>query len=652
MPQHSCLIRMRIMNLGCIGPQGIDIELDDIICLVGPNNCGKSTVLRAYEAAVGNLDLTAEEICLHAAGASASVEIWVHIPEGVENIDEKWKTVEGEYRLVRSKWEWAQPGKPIRRTWDPALNEYAENEKASGIDAVFSSRLPQPLRIQALQSPTGEHDVLLKLILDPIVKQLALLLCQAESDLKKAVQAVTAAARTPVAEFSEKLKAVKDKVNKSYQRTFPNSEIDLAVDVADVELKPIDLLSKGSRFEVLENGAKASWRQQGTGSQRALFWSMLEARSELKKAADQSQLIERRLKEIAKATDKLLGEIAKAKRAETKATKEVELKKLQDEQKILMDPKGAEALPDNVLKLPGYMLLIDEPEIALHPNAVRAAKSHLFDLARESGWQVMLSTHSPAFIDPLENHTSIVRLVRTDAHPTPKTYRSDNVKFSNEERENLKMLLQFDHALAEMFFGAYPIIVEGDTEFAAFTKVMDTNIAEYPYESRPLLIRARGKEIVPTIIRILTQFKVAFAVLHDSDSPRTKSGKRGNSAWSANDRISQALGDARAKGLHAVHRISIPDFERAQGLPEGSSNKPFAIWKAMSKRPETASRIRTVFDELNSPDGDQHAYPLPLIDGLIEAVKLWANKSATDEPRFNFAPLPISDPDEEEVGSA
>ncbi|HWE93760.1 MAG TPA: hypothetical protein VG269_07265 [Tepidisphaeraceae bacterium] len=260
MPQHSCLIRMRIVNLGCIGPQGIDIELDDIICLVGPNNCEKSTVLRAYEAAVGNLDLTAEEICLHAAGAPASVEIWVHVPEGVENIDEKWKTVEGEYRLVRSKWEWAQPGKPIRRTWDPAVSKYAENEKASGIDAVFSSRLPQPLRIQALQFPTGEHDVLLKLILDPVVKQLALLLSQAESDLKKAVQAVTAAARTPAAEFSEKLKAVKDKVNKSYQRTIPNSEINLTVDVADVELKPIDLLSRGSRFEVLENGAKASWR--------------------------------------------------------------------------------------------------------------------------------------------------------------------------------------------------------------------------------------------------------------------------------------------------------------------------------------------------------------------------------------------------------
>ncbi|HWE93759.1 MAG TPA: AAA family ATPase [Tepidisphaeraceae bacterium] len=379
---------------------------------------------------------------------------------------------------------------------------------------------------------------------------------------------------------------------------------------------------------------------------------MLEARSELKQAADQSQLIERRLKEIVKASDKLRVEIAKAKKFETKAVKEAELEKLQEEQKLLLDPKGIEALPDCVLKLPGYMLLIDEPDIALHPNAVRAAKSHLFDLARESGWQVMLSTHSPAFIDPLENHTSIVRLVRTDAHPTPNTYRSDHVKFSNEERENLKMLLQFDLAIAEMFFGAYPIIVEGDTEFAAFIRVMNTDLANYPYESSPLLIRARAKEIVPTIIRILTQFKVDFSVLHDSDSPRTKNGKRENSAWSANDRISQALNDARAKGLRAVHRFSIPNFERAKGLPEGSSNKPFAIWRAMTRRPESASRIRALFDALNLPDGEQHAYPLPLIDGLIKDVKLWADTHAVDDARFSFGPLPAPRPDEEEVEPA
>lgn len=50
---RSKLLRMTIRNIGCIGNEGIDIALDNIVCLVGKNNAGKSTVLRAYELAKG-----------------------------------------------------------------------------------------------------------------------------------------------------------------------------------------------------------------------------------------------------------------------------------------------------------------------------------------------------------------------------------------------------------------------------------------------------------------------------------------------------------------------------------------------------------------------------------------------------------------------
>ena len=46
MAEHSKLVKMKTVNLGCIGPEGLVIALDDIICLVGANNAGKSTVLR------------------------------------------------------------------------------------------------------------------------------------------------------------------------------------------------------------------------------------------------------------------------------------------------------------------------------------------------------------------------------------------------------------------------------------------------------------------------------------------------------------------------------------------------------------------------------------------------------------------------------
>lgn len=639
MPAHSCLIKMKITNIGCIGPEGLNIELNNIICLVGPNNAGKSTVLRAYEAAVGNQSLSEREIHVNADGKPASVEIWTHIPEGAENIDEKWKVIDDDLRIVRSKWEWNAPGKPpVRTTWNPEINAYDEEVKASGLDSVFSSRLPQPLRIKALDGPNEEHKILLKLILEPIENEFDKLLNNENSDLKKAIDALATAVKIPVAQYAEKVEEIKDKVNVSYKGVFPHSEIHLKIDTSKVEIKPMDLLMKGSEFEVAERGGTSGWQQQGTGSQRALFWSMLEVRSELQKASD---LLQARIKEISsieKQIKKLEVDKDRVKGESTKSKKQDEIDNLRAKLALIhenMDESESHDTHDNSA-LPGYMLLIDEPEIALHPNAVRAAKSHLYDLARENGWQVMLSTHCPTFIDPLEDHTTIIQLRRSESHPTPKIYRSDSIRFTNDERENLKMLLQFDSALAEMFFGSYPIIIEGDTEFAAFERIMTLFPDEYPVERKPLLLRAMGKEIIPTIVKILTQFNIPFSVLHDSDSPRTKSGKKKNSAWSANDRINEAIKQARARGIRVVQRAAIPDFERHHNLLETKSDKPYEIWKAMSDNEHTSALVKVLLDTLFTQDSPELPSNEDYLVWLRNEVENWARTHAQNKPQYSF----------------
>lgn len=141
MPNRSKLVRIRIKNIGCIGPAGLVLELDEIVCLVGPNNAGKSTVLRAYEAAVNAEPLTASEFHKNTT-EKPEVELWIHVPESTPNIDEKWKETEGNLFLVRSKWTWDEAGvKPRRQTWDPIAGQYAEDGKAAGLDNVFKSRL-------------------------------------------------------------------------------------------------------------------------------------------------------------------------------------------------------------------------------------------------------------------------------------------------------------------------------------------------------------------------------------------------------------------------------------------------------------------------------------------------------------------------------
>ena len=77
MAERSHLVCMHVKNIGCIGNDGLTVELDDIVCLVGANNAGKTTVLRAYELAVKQLELKPEDFNRNSNGNPASVELWV-----------------------------------------------------------------------------------------------------------------------------------------------------------------------------------------------------------------------------------------------------------------------------------------------------------------------------------------------------------------------------------------------------------------------------------------------------------------------------------------------------------------------------------------------------------------------------------------------
>lgn len=631
----SKLVRMHIRNLGCIGAEGLDIALDNIVCLVGANNSGKSTVLRAYECAVGMKQLSAEEIHCSHEDKTASVELWVHIPKGVANVDEKWKTSEGELLVVRSKWEWKCEGgkveKPVRTTWDPELGQYSTEAKAAGIDQVFGSRLPQPFRIGSLDGPESEHTELLKIVTDPIAKKLKEQLESEGSPLHEARKELNLQARKPVEEFRETIERVQKQVGGSYCRVFSASQIRLTIDVADLTTDPVKALYQASRIDIIETdnpASTATWKQQGTGSQRTLFWSILQVRSELDRqyrARDEAE------KKLAKLQQELQKHCEKDPGKTTAAQKKHEEKKQELESAI-----ETASASDGSSFLPGHMLLIDEPETALHPAAVRAAKSHLYELARDAGWQVMLTTHHPAFVDPLEDHTTIVRLHRPDGTIVPSVYRADEVHFSGEEKDILKSLMMFDSSVSEMFFGPHVVIVEGDTEYAAFSEVMENRKEEYPDATRPLILRARGKSPIATLAKMLTHFKSDFSVLHDIDAPKTAKGDKVNPAYSVNKNIVDAVAEARKRGLKVTHRVSNPGFEVSHGMSLPKKDKPFGAWKAVRDHSAIQDSVANLLAELaarpaattSSTESDGSNYE--------KMLKGWITQSGDTQPRYSF----------------
>ncbi len=648
MVERSRLVKMRMQNIGCVGPEGCEIALDNIICLVGSNNCGKSTILRAYELAVGAANFNHhDDLCKRSNGLPASVEIWVHIPRATANIAEKWKVEENGLFLVRSKWEWSSENNymKMRYTWDPEIGRYSIDDKASGLDNVFTSRLPVPFRIGSLEDPEEEHKKLLTLVVQPIAEKLQKYVVDEQSELQKAIAQIGTIAQAPVQEERERLKTLKRDLNQHHNAIFPDIEIDFDIGIGQIEINPIQMLLRNSKLKFQEWQDEVLWSQQGTGSQRALFWTILQVRSRLKTLADFMDQNKKTITELEKKIKKLRSDADKVKKEETKQAKQAEISELEKQiESLSKTDLEKQIMEQNAeLALPGYMLLIDEPEIALHPNAIRAASGYLYSLAEDNTWQVMLATHSPLFIDPLHDHTTIIRLDRTCANPSPRVYRSSSVSFSQDERENLKMLNRFDQGLAEMFFGQFPLIIEGDTEYSAFETLLNKYPEEFPLSKRPILVRARGKFTLLLVMKILDESKVPFAILHDADSPYRKDGTQ-NGAWKANENIISAIEDIRKKGIRVVHRVSMPHFECAHlpviigkgGFLEDTDlkDKPWRAFVELRSDQKVEASVLSVLRDLLNPEAEEKPFQGDFMSGLLDRVQQWAKKNCPEDRRF------------------
>lgn len=642
MTERSKLLKLKIENIGCIGPEGIELDLNNIICLVGSNNSGKTTVLRAYELALGKEAFTMDDFCKRSSEKKAAIELLVHIPEGTPNISEDWKYKLGDYLVVKTRWEWDENLKAIRKTWDPVTNDFAEKNKASGLDQVFYSRLPKPYRIGTLDSPDKEQDLMKKIVLQPIADKLDLMSKDNNSELSVTISKIKELAEKPIIDHKQSIDDITKNLSTHHQHIFPELSIDFSIGLSDPNIKPSDLLYKGSAIKFKEGETEIDWRQQGTGSQRAFFWSLMQVRSRIQTILEESKLKEGLKVDLEKKISDANSKLSTLKQQKTIDAKKTEIEKLsQDLDRI----NSTDNPTDSDISLPGYMLLIDEPEIALHPNAIRAASKYLYDLSDEPSWQVMLTTHSPIFVDPTRDHTTIIRLDRNNQNPTPKIYISEEANFSEPEIVKLKMLNRYDNSLAEMFFGQYPIIVEGDTEFTAFTMIMNNNLTKYTIAKRPIIYRARGKWTIPLVIKMLRHFKINFSVLHDSDSPYILNGNK-NGVWKANLDIFKEIQNCLKDRLKVKQLISIPNFECQHTVLEKGDigiaksipykEKPWNIFEKVQNNSSVSESIEKILDNLIKQEEFKENSEEEFSEYLNNEVQKWSTKFDSDNKVLYF----------------
>lgn len=619
MTNRSKLLRLGVKNIGCIGREGVEIALDDVVCLVGKNNAGKSTILRAYELAIkpGLFDPSLDRCRWAPDGELSVVELDVHIPAGVANVDDKWKEENGNNLVVRSRWEFYEDGRPsVRKTWEPQTKTWSAESKASGADNVFNSRLPRPLRIGSLQDASEAQDLLINLALSPFTAYLNEVQKDPTSTLATTVSSLTEIVRDLSRERETHFSDISKEVQERFSGVFPGLDVHVDITMAEPKIKLADLLKQGSGIRVKDGEFATSLEQQGAGARRALFWSMLAVHNMMTRRNDTESALEKAVQAAKKKGEKKMEEAEKR----LSAFKNGHIEKDQD------DPA-----------LPGFLLMIDEPENALHPMAARAAQQHLYRLAKDPEWQVIMTTHSPFFVNPFEDHTTIVRLDRSKGDNSTfgtKTYRSDEVIFDSDMKANLNALQQMDSGFCEIFFGSYPILVEGDTEHAAFiAAIVDP---KHELAERATVIRARGKFTLVGLIEMLIHFRVPFSIVHDIDFPLNKQG-RNNGVWTENKKIYEKINYARSIGISVNHRCSVPDFERFLGGTELGKDKPLDAYKKVSSDPELRQRIQTFFVDICDGKDPEPFGPIPndrsYLQVLEEKLQRWreSNEQADNE---------------------
>lgn len=535
------LRRLSIRNFRAIGADAVTIDLDDIVVLVGPNNSGKSSILRAYEVVMqqgsneGKLRL--EDFPNDVVDQAALPEIELTTVVHEETLPgSRWvakNEVTGEM-LVREKWTYPGPSMEPRKVgWEVATNGWHESEGPWGLPGVAQIARPEPHRVHAFDSPDEQAAQIVKLLrklLEDRLKQLAAVdtdeTASPTGETYRSLLSKVAELQTAVvAETKTEIERIEEQVSAIVGRVFPGYGISFdSRPEEDVE-KCLRLFGGDQKLRMgRADGHKSTIEHQGSGARRTLLWAALRILSE-----------ERR-------------------------------------------PKDAPYVRP-------HLLLIDEPELCLHPDAIREACKVLYDLPKTGSWQVMVTTHSPAFLDLSRDNTTIVRVERQiDGSVIGTTvFQPRRSQLDDDDRARLKMLNICDPYVAEFFFGGNTILVEGDTEYTAFREIVAAEPDSFPGVH---VVRARGKATIVTLCKILNAFEAPYAVLHDSDRPKVHGRKTGtertNPAWTLNERILDIV-NAAPKRDRVRLLASVPNFEVAFFGSEAEDEKPYAAYVALQK---------------------------------------------------------------------
>jgi putative ATP-dependent endonuclease of the OLD family len=586
----------------------IEIDIFDFTSLIGPNNCGKSSIIRAIEIFLNqskpSIDewrkgFEGEEIIIE--GIFENILEWERNTPGVaglvndgkirlrlrasindgkvetcyeafvkqyeiEGFEDKWGDISPAVKEVAvsigidngTRWKTkANKERVIEeiKEENPDLVTLVGEEWTSeniSIAPALKQALPNAVVIPAVKDASDEIKPTSTTVFGTLLKQIILPAIQDMDEYRSLMENVELLSKKLSGEVGEDIPIISELTKDISQRmsTIIESKIKFAMSTPDTE-KFVGTYTT----LLMDDGVETTIERQGHGSQRSLIFALIEV--------------------LANHTSK----------------------------------DSSEDLNRSTL------LLFEEPELYLHPHLMIRLKNALKNISTKEQWQVLISTHSPFLIDVVDNPKSLAILNRKSSSEAPYINQLKQDPFENgnsreDEKSALRASLDFHPTVNQAFFAKRVVLVEGDTEKGLFNhrvKIHEHFEINEEVFNTTTIVSCGGKWTIVPFAKLLKAFKIPFRIIHDCDrkgrSDEDLESAKPIDPFNANEKIRIA---ADGEPIFLVEdTLENLLWEEGHSIP--SKDKPYRTWKRVNELYECR-------DELDK---------FPRVKDLFEFVYKW-----------------------------
>ncbi len=458
-----CLSKIAVRNYRSCTNEAF--SLSEYTPLVGYNNGGKSNLLGSIRWLLRPLSLSTTDFNDKQSPVTISGTIGGITPELLANLAETHRNrIEpfcrnGTLGIRRTQ---VSPGMPantiVLEIRDPDVsNELSEDawvKNPTGIDAAIKALFPEPIEIGAMEDAT--EDIGKYKSSSTIGKLIAEIMEPIEqqhgTEIRQTLDGIKQRLEADGTARAPELNQFDDGANDKLRDIFPGIRIRLHIPTPEIKT-----LFKDGTIRVFEEGETNGREigQVGHGAQRSIQMALVRYLAEMKAGAN-AQLAARTL------------------------------------------------------------LLIDEPELYLHPQAIEQVRLALKILVSK-GYQVIFATHSPQMIDRADIGNTLIICKTIDRGTYARKRLSDTVSETIVDAPSqVRILFELSNS-SKILFSDHVLIVEGSTEEKLLPDIFH-RIKGYTLSARKIaLVRLDGSGNIAKALRILDAIGIPAKALVDLD---------------------------------------------------------------------------------------------------------------------------------------